>query len=104
MPDTYMENYPRHKATALNCWLSRFGILTNGMFLELDQRGTSLVKDLIKRSPTPRGFRVRVDGIRKGDKIQVTSVREIEAALYTDPDFQRIANEQLRGEFRRMGI
>lgn len=105
MPTTYMEHYPRHQATALNTWLSRFGIYTNGMFMELDRHGTVLVKELIKRSPNARGFWVRVDGVRRHDKIKVISVREInKEPLYTDPDFQKIAQSQLRGEFAKMGI
>jgi hypothetical protein len=104
-PETYLEHYPRNRASALNTWLSRFGIYTNGMFLELDRKGSVMVKQLLKRSPNSRGFMIRVDGMRKGDKLQVLSVREIaKEPLYNDLDFQRISQSQLRGEFAKMGI
>ena len=104
-PETYLEHYPRHRAAALNTWLSRYGIYTKGMFLELDRKGSAMVKDLLKRSPHSRGFFIRVDGVRNGDKLKVSSVREIaKESVYTDPDFQRIAQSQLRGEFAKMGI
>jgi hypothetical protein len=104
-PETYLEHYPRTRATALNTWLSRYGIYTKGMFLELDRKGSAMVKDLLKRSPNSRGFMIRVDGVRNGDKLKVVSVREIaKESVYTDPDFQRIAQSQLRGEFAKMGI
>jgi hypothetical protein len=75
------------------------------MFLELDRKGSAMVKDLLKRSPNSRGFMIRVDGVRNGDKLKVVSVREIaKESVYTDPDFQRIAQSQLRGEFAKMGI
>jgi hypothetical protein len=104
-PQTYLEHYPRNRASSLNTWLSRFGIYTNGMFFELDRKGTCMVKEILKRSANARGFMIRVDGVRKGDTLQVISVREIaKEPLYTDPDLQRIAQSQLRGEFAKMGI
>jgi hypothetical protein len=46
-----------------------------------------------------------VDGVRNGDKLKVLSVREIaKEPVHSDPDFQRIAQSQLRGEFAKMGI
>ncbi len=75
------------------------------MFFELDRKGTCMVKEILKRSANARGFMIRVDGVRKGDTLQVISVREIaKEPLYTDPDLQRIAQSQLRGEFAKMGI
>jgi hypothetical protein len=104
-PETYLEHYPRNRARSLNTWLSRFGMYTNGMYLELDRKGSAMVKDLLKCSPNGRGFMIRVDGVRNGDKLKVLSVREIaKQSVYTDPDFQRIAQSQLRGEFAKMGI
>ncbi|HEY9760540.1 MAG TPA: hypothetical protein V6C97_35600 [Oculatellaceae cyanobacterium] len=104
-PDAYLESYPRNRATSLNTWLFRFYLYSNGMFFELDRYGSVLAKDLIKYSNNSRGYLVRIDGTRCGDKIRVTSVSEItkESALH-DPDFVRYSQQQLRGEFARMNI
>ncbi|HEY9754794.1 MAG TPA: hypothetical protein V6C97_06525 [Oculatellaceae cyanobacterium] len=104
-PETYMAHFPRHRATSLNTWLARFGIFSNGMFFELDRHGSALVKELICRSATSRGYWIRVDGVRQGDKIKVTAVREIaKEPMHTDPELERIAQSQLRSEFAKMGI
>ena len=104
-PETYMEHFPRQRAIALNTWLSRFGIHSNGMFLEFDRKGSAMAKEVIRNSACSRGFWLRVDGVRKGDKIQVVSIREVaKESVFTDPDFARIAQSQLRGEFAKMGI
>ena len=104
-PENYLESYPRHRASGLNTWLFRFGIYTNGMFFELDRYGSVLVKDLIKHSPSQRGYLVRIDGIRNGDKLRVTSITELaKGPPDVDPDFARAAKQQLRGEFCKMGV
>ena len=105
LPETYMEHFPRQRAIALNTWLSRFGMYTNGMFLEFDRKGSAMAKEVIRNSGSGRGFWLRVDGVRKGDKIHVHSIREVaKESVFTDPEFARIAQSQLRGEFAKMGI
>ncbi len=105
MPDNYMESYPRNRATNLNTWLKRFGLYSNGMFFELDRSGSAMVKDMIKHSPTPRGFLVRIDGSRDGHVIKVKSVVELpKTQPGIDFDNSKYSQSQLRGEFARMGI
>ena len=103
-PETYLESYPRHRATGLNTWLFRFGLYSNCMFFELDRHGSALAKDLIKHSSNARGYLVRIDGIRNGDKIKVKSITELPKETYIDPDFARVSQQQLRGEFAKMGL
>jgi hypothetical protein len=103
-PETYLESYPRNRAASLNTWLFRFHLYSNGMFFELDRYGSVLAKDLIKYSSNPRGYLVRIDGTRCGDKIRVTSVSEVTKDSLPDPDFLKYSQSQLRGEFARMNI
>lgn len=103
-PETYLCVYPRNRASGLNTWLFRFGLYSNGMFFELDRYGSVLVKDLIKHSQNDKGYYVRIDGKRNGDKIKVSSITEIPQAEAPDPNAHKISQSQLRGEFARMGI
>jgi hypothetical protein len=105
MPENYMESYPRNRATTLNTWLSRFGLYSNGMFFELDRAGSKMVKEMVKRSQTPRGFLVRIDGSRDGDKLKVKSITEL-SKTQTSIDFDdvRYSQSRMRGEFAKMGI
>jgi hypothetical protein len=104
-PENYLESYPRSRAIGLNTWLFRFGLYSNGMFLELDRYGSVLAKDLIKHSQNPRGYLVRIDGARNGEKLRVNSIIELaKGPEIIDPDFSRISQQQLRGEFCKMGL
>ena len=74
------------------------------MFFELDRYGSVLAKDLIKYSNNARGYLVRIDGTRCGDKIRVTSITEVAKETFHDPDLAKFSQQQLRGEFARMNI
>ena len=104
-PENYLESYPRSRAVGLNTWLFRFGLYSNGMFFELDRYGSVLAKDLIKHSQNPRGYLVRIDGTRNGDKLRVNSIVELSRGQeIIDPDFSRVSQQQLRGEFCKMRL
>ncbi len=105
MPETYLERYPRNRATNLNTWLFRFGMYSNGLFLEFDRYGSALVKELIKSSATSTGFQFRVIGIRKGNKILVKSAEEVcKPVEGIDPDLARASQKALRKDFAKMGL
>ncbi len=104
-PEYFLEEYPRHRAISLNTWLSRFGVYSNGMFLELDRTGSNLVKQAIKKSSNHHGYVMRITGIRKGNKINVTDVAEVNpsaCSIATSTD--SFDASRLRGQFASMGI
>ena len=105
MPLSYLEQYPKYRARALNTWLMRFGLYSHGTFLELDRRGSAMVKKLIMQSDRRQGFVIRVSGSRKGDKIKAISAVEIitkSPADFLEESAEQAAN--LRRQFAEMGI
>jgi hypothetical protein len=105
VPVSYLEQYPKYRARALNTWLMCFGLYSHGTFLELDRRGSAMVKKLILQSNRQQGFVIRVSGTRKGNKIAAQSAVEIvtqSAAEFLEANAEQAAN--LRRQFAVMGI
>jgi hypothetical protein len=102
-PEGYLENYPKGKASNLNTMFQGFVLYHHRQWFVLDKKGSELAKQLIARSKSSNGFKVTVQGRRKGNKIIVTGVFD----CYQAPAYavsKGSQNRQIRGEFSRMGI
>jgi hypothetical protein len=71
--------HTRECALMEGCAASGYGIVTEGKFLKFDVKGSRRAKELIEKSSRKDHLYSEVRGVKKGDGVTVTSIKE------TDP-------------------